>query len=291
MAIITKRSTNEAAKPAPERDGPEPAARRAADAQTAGVATGPYALFAEGIRATYASQEAARTLALETFGRSQRLWWDSLRSMTQFSTAAFAPVTARQLDERFAAVDQRFQAVERQATEQRRELRAELERATAALGEAQREASRGQAQSVREVVRETAREQRAGRTALEETIAKLDGRLDRLTKAQAKQLEEVQAALVEHEQRLRDRLGDRIRTAVGAIEAPKPADFEELRRQVATLGEAITATRGELTTLAREWRQQRAEPQRTDAEAGARPAPDAAPPAEGRGGSRARNQS
>ena len=257
MATTTKRRRTEADKTegkqadAQRSEAQQADAGRAAGRQTAAVATGPFALFAEGIRATYASQDAAQRVALDTFGRGQRLWWDSLRGMAQVSVATFAPVTARQLDER-------FETVERRTDELRQEVRAELERATTALGEAQQEASREQAQSVREVVRETAREQRAGRAALEETIAKLDTRLDRLAKAQAKQTEEVQAALTEHEQRLRDRLGDRIRTAVASIEAPKPADLEELRRQVAALAESLTATRNELATLARELRDERA---------------------------------
>ena len=210
-------------------------------------ANGAFALLAQGVRAGYASQDAAQALTYEAYTRGQQVWWDGFRRMTEVSLAAFAPVTARELDER-------FESAERRADQDRQQLRRELDQATTALGEASRE----QVQSIREVVRETAREQRAARAGLEESIAKLDTRLDRLTKAEGKQLEEVRAALTEHEQHLRERLGDRIRTAIGSIEAAKPGDLEQLRRQLATLAESVTATRAELATLAGEIREERA---------------------------------
>ena len=220
-----------------------------APASAAGAApvSSTFGLLARGMQAGLASQDAAQALTYETYTRGQQIWWDGVRRMTEVSLAAFAPVTARELDER-------FEAAERRADQDRRQLRRELDQATTALGEASRE----QVQSIREVVRETAREQRSGRATLEEAIAKLDTRLDRLTKAEGKQLEEVRAALTEHEQHLRERLGDRIRTAIGSIEAAKPGDLEQLRRQLATLAESVTATRAELATLAGELREERA---------------------------------
>jgi hypothetical protein len=226
------------------------------------------ALWAEGLRTAYASQDAAQTLAVDAFGRGQRFWWDQWRSMAEAGMAVLLPVTVRQLGER-------FEAAERREAERQAEVRTQLERETAELRESQREAI----QAVREVVRETAREQRAGRSALEESIQKLDGRLDRLAKAQAKQAEELQAALAAQEQRLRERLGDRIRSAVDSIEAPKAGDLEEMRRQVAALGEGIAAIRGELSTLARDGRRERAASERSEPTAGATPAGRRAEPA------------
>jgi hypothetical protein len=202
----------------------------AAMSTTAAAASAPYQLLAEGMRTVAASQRAAWALGLEGLGRGQQLWWDQWRRLTDVGLAALVPVTAHRIDER-------FEAIERCAAERQGEVRAELERVTAELREA------GQVQT--RAVREVARDQRAGRTALDEAIEKLDGRLDRLAKAQAKQVQEVLAALGEQEQHLRDRLGERIRTAVGSIDTVKPADLEALRQQVAALAEMVTATRAE----------------------------------------------
>jgi hypothetical protein len=202
-------------------------------------------LLADGLGTAYGSQNAAWTLGLEAFERGQRLWWDQWQRMTEVTLAAFLPVTDRQLS-------QRFEAAERRAAERQTGIRADFDRALAELREGQRESAQAQAQAIREATRE----QRAARAALDEAVEQLSGRLDRLARAQDKQLDSLHAALTEHEQRLRERLGDRIRSAVGAVEAARPSDLEELRRQVAALSEVVTTARDELSNFTREWREQ-----------------------------------
>ena len=231
--------------------------------QPAALAFPAYGLWAEGLRASYAAQNAVWRLGLDTIERGQRSWWDQWQRMAEVGQATLFPVTERQLNAR-------FEAAERRAAERQDRIRADFERATAELRETQREASQAAAQAVRDA----GREQRAARAALDESVDKLSARLDRLTKAQGEQLDKLNTALTEHEQRLRERLGDRIRSAVGAVEAAKPSDVEELRRQVAALSEAVTTTRDELTSFTREWREQRV--------ASDRPSPAARPSAPGK---------
>ena len=212
--------------------------------RTADVPSTVYGLLVDGLGTAYGSQNAAWTLGLEALERGQRFWLDQWQSMTEVTLAAFLPVTDRQLS-------QRFEAAERRAAERQAGIRADFDRTIAELRESQRESAQAQAQAIREATRE----QRAARAALDEAVEQLSGRLDRLARAQDKQLDNLNAALTEHEQRLRERLSDRIRSAVGAVEAARPSDLEELRRQVAALSEVVTTARDDLSNFTREWRE------------------------------------
>jgi polyhydroxyalkanoate synthesis regulator phasin len=208
-----------------------------------GVSTA-YQLLGEGMRTASRGQQAGSTLAIETISQSQRFWWDQWRRMIEVGLAVFFPVTSRQLDER-------FEAAARQVAERQRELRADLDRVAAELREAQREASQTHASAIREA----RGEQRDGRTVLEEALGQLDGHINQLAGAQGKQLDDITAALNEQEGRLRDRLGDEIRSAIESFKAAKPDDLEELRGQVSALTETVTALRNELVSLTRDGRQ------------------------------------
>ena len=214
-------------------------------------------LFAAGVRNAYAGQGALWELAARSFWSGQQLWWDQWRRMTEVSLAMLVPATDRRLDER-------FEAVERRAAERQTETRAELERAVGELRKAQRELSQAQTQAVREV----GREQRAARKAVDEAIEQLNDRIDRLTEAQDAQLDQINAALAEHAQRLSDRLGDRIQSAVRSNESARASDIRALRQQVAGLTEAVAAIRGELSTSTRERHQEQPASERTEPSGG-----------------------
>ena len=232
----------------PTADATETAGRTAVD----GVSTA-YQLLGEGMRTASRVQQAGSTLAMETVGQTQRFWWEQWRRMTEVGLAVVFPVSSRQLDER-------FEAAARQVAAHQRELRADLDRVAAELGQAQREASQTQAGTIREA----RREQRDGRTALEAALGQLDGRINQLAGAQGKQLDDITAALSEQEGRLRDRLGDRIRSAIESFEAATPGDLEALRGQVSALSETVTALRNELVSLTRDGRQGRADSERPE---------------------------
>lgn len=248
-------------------NGPATAHARPSDQDMTEAIPAAYQLVAENVRAARAGQSAAWQLGVETFTQGQRLWWDQWHRIAEVSLAFADPITARQ-------IDQRFELAERQAAEHQDAMRTEIDQAITRLREAQREWSQAQAKAVREAMAE----QRDERVSLDKGVQKLTVRLDQLAKVQAQQLETIQAALAEQEQRLRDRLGDRIRSAVGSIEVPKPNELAELRDGVAALSEAVAAIRQDLASLGRERREEPVEK---------KPTPSPARPPSGNGGAKA----